>query len=134
MTMSLCLPHALSLKTGCTTRLSRIPDAAPVLPDPIRALSEIVVPMPSTPKKSASQRCVSALNSEALRAAYTPTDLVSSSATDHTLTIFTVPGGFAEFGWVCLKLWARERIQSRSMKAALACVFSGAHLYIANLR
>ena len=34
----------------------------------------------------------------------------------------------------CLKLWARERIQSRSMKAALACVFSGAHLYIANLR
>ena len=91
MTMSLCLPHALSLKTGCTTRLSRIPDAAPVLPDPIRVLSEIVVPMPSTPKKSASQRCVSALNSEALRAAYTPTDLVSSSAMDHTLTIFTVP-------------------------------------------
>ena len=90
MTMSLCLPRALSLKTGCTTRLSRIPDAAPVLPDPIRALSEIVVPMPSTPKKSASQRCVSALNSEALRAAYTPTDLVSRSTTDHTLTIFTV--------------------------------------------
>ena len=42
-------------------------------------------------KKSGCQRCVSALNSEALRAAYTPTDLVSSSAMDHTLTISTVP-------------------------------------------
>ena len=91
MTMSLCLPHALSLKTGCTTRLSLIPDAAPVLPDPIRALSEIVVPMPSERQKKVQvSGCVSALNSEALRAAYTPTDLVSSSAMDHTLTISTV--------------------------------------------
>ena len=64
-----------------------------MLSDSIRARALIVVSLPTRKKKvDVSGVChLSMLNSEALRAAYTPTDLVSSSATDHTLTIFTVP-------------------------------------------